>query len=112
MDKRARGAALEPPVTRRLVLRPAAKAELRAVIQWYEQQRDGLGAEFLNAMDRTLEAILEAPTSYPIWPADPRVRKKLVERFPYIVFFTVSPVLVRIVAIAHQRRAPGYWQNR
>lgn len=81
-------------------------------MQWYEQQREGLGSEFLEAIDRAFEEIVEAPASYPTWTADARVRKKVVDRFPYFVFFTVSRVLVRVIAVAHQRRAPGYWRSR
>jgi toxin ParE1/3/4 len=35
-----------------------------------------------------------------------------LNRFPYLIYYEIMPNRVRVVAIAHKRRRPGYWRNR
>ena len=93
-------------------LLPAALQELVEAIRWYETQTPGLGIEFLNAVNATLRAIGEAPESHAPWSQNHRFRRKVVHRFPYVVFFHVRDSGLEVVAIAHARRRPGYWLLR
>lgn len=34
------------------------------------------------------------------------------ERFPYSIAFIELPTVVRVLAVAHERRRPGYWVGR
>ena len=45
-------------------------------------------------------------------PADLPVRRRAVTRFPYHVIYLEAGMDLRILAIAHDRRKPGYWQDR
>jgi toxin ParE1/3/4 len=88
-----------------------ARDELLAAVIWYEEQREGLGAEFLAAVDHALALVVEAPDSFPGDRFDARARRALVSRFPYAVVFVVQGCEVRIVAFAHAKRLPGYWMK-
>ena len=95
-----------------LRIAPEAEEELAAAAEWYEARRPGLGLELVAVIDRAFDAILEAPLSYAVWRDDRPYRRKVVERFPYVVFFTLERGAVTVVAVAHARRQPGYWAER
>lgn len=40
------------------------------------------------------------------------VRHKLLIRFPYSILYVIEPDRIRVVAVAHQKRRPGYWSYR
>jgi len=91
---------------------PAAQREIRAAARWYEARHEGLGIEFVALVDEALAKIADRPRASPPWRADRPYRRRLVRRFPYAVFFVADDELVTVVAVAHQRRRPGYWEDR
>ena len=40
------------------------------------------------------------------------VRFAKIDRFPYLVFFSVSPRFVSVIAIVHGSSEPGKWRDR
>ena len=89
----------------------AARKEFAAAVQWYEEQRPGLGAEFFEAVVQSTTLIQAQPeigTPYP----DHETRRVLVQRFPYQVVYRLTPDEIVILAVAHLKRRPGYWKNR
>ena len=93
-------------------LLPAARTELTEAIDWYEEREPGLGVALLGAIDRAFRGIAEAPERHPTWPENPRYRRVVLHRFPYVVFFHVAAHGPEVVAVAHARRRPGYWVRR
>ena len=92
-----------------------AEDELRAAAAWYERQRRGRGGELLAAVADALVAVQEAPAAAPpapLVPGELGVRRRLTRRFPYAVVFVELPDEIRVVAVAHGRRRPGYWRGR
>jgi plasmid stabilization system protein ParE len=57
---------------KRVVVRPAAAADIEDADRWYESQRPGLGEEFLAALRGTQDRILEHPEAYPVLHRDTR----------------------------------------
>lgn len=39
-------------------------------------------------------------------------RRVLMQRFPFAVYYEIAEDQIRIIAVAHQRRLPGYWKGR
>src|SRR5689334_12350584 len=97
-------------MTRRLVLRPRAENDIQSGFEWYESQRPGLGDEFLAAVREKLEAIRSFPESSPVIYRD--VRRTVVSRFPYLVFYVVRPTQVSVLAVLHHARNPAAWPRR
>lgn len=92
-----------------------ADAEYRLAGRWYEARRERLGLEFFDAVDAAIRQILAMPNSgspVPRLPADVPVRRVPVTRFPYHVIYLDAKTHIRILAIAHDRRRPGYWKTR
>ena len=94
----------------RVAFRPEAAADVRAAFQWYESQRPGLGAEFEAALDGDLALLRELPTAFPLVYRE--LRKLLLRRFPYAVYYAIEADVVRIRGVLHVRQHPRRWRRR
>lgn len=94
----------------RLIYHPDAETELIEAARFYEACVPQLGAQFLNAADKALSVLLDAPERWHIVEAD--VRRCAMRRFPYFIYYRVLPGQVRILAFAHHIRHPDYWRER
>jgi len=102
-------------VSPRVRFEDEADVEYRRAGRWYEERREHLGLEFFDAVDATIGQILDLPRSgspVPRMPGDLPVRRIAVTRFPYHVIYLETQGQIRILAIAHDRRKPGYWKDR
>jgi len=97
-------------MTRRFILRPRAERDIQSAFEWYESQQRGLGEEFLGSLRERLEAVRSFPESAPILYRD--VRRAVVSRFPYVIFYIVQPTRVSVLAVLHQSRNPATWPRR
>jgi toxin ParE1/3/4 len=88
----------------------AARIEFDAAADWYESREQGLGAVFLEEVQKTLELIKTAPDRWRCVEQD--VRRCLVERFPYAVLYTLEQNCILVLAVMHCSRKPGYWKSR
>jgi plasmid stabilization system protein ParE len=94
----------------KVVLDPAAVAELRAAVAFYEDNRKGLGREFLANVEQALDSIARHPL---LWRRlKGRFRRCLVHRFPYGIIYAVETDVVYVAAVMHLKRKPGYWESR
>ncbi len=96
-------------------LRPEARDELAAAIDWYEEKGPGLGESLLAAVHAGLARIGEWPAAAPLvggLPDDVPVRSARVGRFPYRIVYVVDDEAIRVLAISHIRRESRYWQGR
>jgi toxin ParE1/3/4 len=71
-----------------VIFRPEAAAETQEAFAWYEAQRKGLGVEFRDELQHTLDTIQANPNQYPV--VHRNVRRALMRRFPYGVFYVVD----------------------
>ncbi|MDP2156148.1 MAG: type II toxin-antitoxin system RelE/ParE family toxin [Nitrospirota bacterium] len=89
---------------------PKAEAELDNAVAYYEQQQTGLGLEFAEEVYASIARIRKYPAA---WTAlSNNSRRCLINRFPYGVIYQVKTRALRIIAVAHLNRRPGYWQHR
>jgi len=72
---------------------------------WYESKREGLGAEFENALEAALGRIRRSPEAGK--PIDPPFRRVALRRFPYEVFYEFDPQRVLVVLVFHTARNPA-----
>ena len=96
-------------------LSPEAIDELIEAAIWYRARRPGLESEFLDEVGRVLPLIESSPTSFPRlldMPRDLVIRRALLPRFPYALIFMELGDHVRLLAVAHAKRQPGYWLDR
>lgn len=94
----------------KLLLDPEAKAELRHAALFYEDCREGLGEEFLDAVELAFDQIRRHPTLWRLLKG--RFRRYLVQQFPYGVIYAVEGRTIYVTAVMHLKRKPGYWEAR
>lgn len=95
--------------TYRLVSEPRADLDIEAVFQWYENEQQGLGLEFLDELRATYTRIVEGPLKYVELRSG--VRHALVRRFPYAVYFAVEVDVIVVLTVLHASRDPAEWQK-
>jgi plasmid stabilization system protein ParE len=97
-------------VTARLLWHPAAVDEFVGAVAWYEEQRPGLGTAFASACRSALALIQDRPEVFRFVHRD--VRRVLLRRFPYAIFYRYRESELLVVAVMHERRDPRRWQER
>ncbi|GBE46955.1 plasmid stabilization system protein [bacterium BMS3Bbin12] len=91
-------------------LREEADGDLAVAASWYEQQRVGLGHEFLDEALSAFRLIAKQPLLYPIVRRN--TRRALMHRFPFGIFYRVENSHIVVVAVMHGSRHPYHWQAR
>jgi plasmid stabilization system protein ParE len=87
-----------------------ALVEFISAARYYSQQVPGLGDAFVDEVEARLGAILNGPEVWRVIEDD--VRRYLIHRFPYGIYYTIEAEVVVIWAIKHLHRDPDYWQHR
>jgi toxin ParE1/3/4 len=95
---------------KRVVFHVEAEAELVSAATRYETHRSGLGLEFIAEVERATRALVSYPKIGHRFSR--RLCRVLVRRFPYGLLYRIDADAIRIVAVAHARRRPGYWRHR
>ena len=88
----------------RLYLWPEAEEDFAAGAAWYESKAEGLASDFGREIDIALQKLILNPTQFPIQDKSLQIRRVLVARFPYKIFFVVRPQQIDICAILHSRQ--------
>ncbi|HET9226895.1 MAG TPA: type II toxin-antitoxin system RelE/ParE family toxin [Thermoanaerobaculia bacterium] len=93
-----------------MVIRPEADAEVYDASHWYEERREGLGQEFLNAFAAATSNLRHNPHLYPIVAGE--ARRLLLHRFPYSLIYEIHGDEVVVLACFHESRDPQEWLRR
>jgi toxin ParE1/3/4 len=94
----------------RLISEPPADLDVEAAFEWYETERPGLGLEFLDELRASYNRIADGPLKYQELRGG--IRRALLRRFPYAVYFGIEGDIVVVVAVLHASRDPAEWQRR
>jgi plasmid stabilization system protein ParE len=87
-----------------------ALAEFLAAAHFYNQQVPGLGEAFADEVEAAVAKIAAAPRTWRV--VEEEVRRYLLARFPYGIYYTIEGETVVIWAVKHLHRDPDYWQAR
>jgi plasmid stabilization system protein ParE len=93
-----------------LIITPEAEADLADARAWYEQKRAGLGEEFVLCVEAGLDHICRVPKA--ATEVYPGVRRMMVRRFPFGIFYRVDDDQIAVLAVYHSKRDPRGWQAR
>lgn len=93
-----------------LIIRPEAESDLAEAYAWYEERVPGLGSDFLLRVDAALSSIKRSPGMYPF--VHKNVRRCLIRRFPYGIFYVFESNQIVVLAVLHAKRDPRAWQER
>jgi plasmid stabilization system protein ParE len=89
---------------------PQAREELAAAVAFYDAALPGLGRDLAREARRLCGLIAGDPLAGP--EVRPGIRRRLLRRFPYALLYGLDGDFIVILAVAHQRRRPGYWRER
>lgn len=93
---------------------PQALAEFEDATSYYlEHVSPLMAAAFVSEVEAAIRTVLASPTTWQI-ADEPDIRRYLLSRFPYAVYYRweQEQERVSIYAVMHLRRRPGYWRNR
>jgi len=86
-----------------IVIELQASLDTEEAARWYEAQRTGLGVEFVLEADIAIERIQKNPKLY--LQSYHGIRRVLLHRFPYAIYFVTNDTETRILAVLHQARS-------
>lgn len=95
---------------RNVTVHEEAAVEITEAAKYYEERVPGLGLLFLAAVEEGTREVLANPEAFQL--VGDEMRHKLLKRFPYSLLYVVEPDRIRVIAVAHQKRRPGYWIHR
>lgn len=93
-----------------LLFHPDVKEEVKSSYIWYQNQAQGLGNDFLSELETAYQAIEELPDTWPNFQKG--FRRFLLSKFPFSVIYRTTKNTIFIVAVMHNSRKPGYWEER
>ena len=96
--------------TKQFRFHPEAREDFREAIRWYRSRSLIVAAEFRVKVSNVIGHVAKAPHR---WPKHLHgTRRFVLDRFPFSVIYLNDPDTVIIIAVAHNKRRPGYWKKR
>ena len=89
---------------------PDAETDVADAAAWYETQRNGLGAEFLDEILSTCDLISENPDMFPV--VHRNTRRAVIKKFPFGIYYIAEDSFVSIISVMHGSRDPNTWKDR
>ncbi len=97
-------------MTKLIVVGNEVQLDIEEAALWYDHHSFGLGNSFIADLDRLFERIALGLKQFP--KIEENVRRGILNRFPYGVYFIENPTDIVILAVLHLSRQPGLWKNR
>ncbi len=94
----------------RIVIAPLARSDITFAVDWYNQKSSPIAEDFKVNLDRTMYRISEHPERYRVVHRD--MRRALLSKFPFGVFFRVLPEIIQVVGVLHTSQDPALWRRR
>jgi toxin ParE1/3/4 len=96
-----------------LIISAAAESELDEARAYYRQVSLVAADEFLAEVRRVLALIADNPAQWSPYEEDDRYRFFSLKNYSYVIYYRmVDADTVRVVAVSHSSRRPGYWKGR
>jgi toxin ParE1/3/4 len=95
---------------RNVTFHEEAAAEVTEAAKYYEERVPGLGLLFLAEVEAGTKEVLANPEAFQLVGVE--IRHKLLRRFPYSLLYVIGSNQIQVIAVAHQKRRPGYWGHR
>jgi plasmid stabilization system protein ParE len=90
--------------------RREAASDVVLAREWYDEQRPGLGGEFVRSLEDTIDVIAEFPEAFPEIAVGHR--RAILRRFPYFLYYRIDRDGVDVLACLHSSRSPTAWRSR
>lgn len=94
----------------RLIIKPLAQIDIEEAAVWYEQQKEGLGADFLEEIEDKFLIIEQNPNLFGV--KHKQVHQAFLYRFPFSIHYIVETECIFVIAILHTNRNPSITLQR
>ncbi|WP_158602747.1 type II toxin-antitoxin system RelE/ParE family toxin [Jiangella rhizosphaerae] len=94
----------------KIAFRPAAVADLRSALEYYDDAKPGLEDDLIDDVDRLRQRLQTFPRSAPAVAGYDSVRRAMLRRFPYAVFYEFGES-VEVLRVVHTARHPEAWRR-
>jgi toxin ParE2 len=93
-----------------VILSDGAKRDFNEGLRWYRKQSEQAADNFIKRTIETTQKIAADPQrNRQIFPG---VRILRYKRYPYSLIYCILPDVIKVYAVAHDKRRPGYWKRR
>jgi plasmid stabilization system protein ParE len=97
-------------MSRPVILRPSAEADIRDAYVWYENILPGLGDRFSDGVRESLDRIEARPEMHgAVWQD---VRAVRLRKFRHVIYYVVFADRVEVLAVIHGSRHESEWRSR
>ncbi len=86
-----------------------AAVEIEDHRAWYSRRSESAEAGFLRELDHAVEQVTTAPMQWPHYLAG--TRRYVFPTYPFSLVYFVEDDVINVVAVAHDKQRPGYWQK-
>lgn len=90
--------------------RTEAAADVLLARDWYDARRPGLGDSFVDSLEHIVDLVAELPEAFPEIAVG--LRRALLSRFPYALYYRLDGDVIDVVACLHTRQSPSRWRSR
>ena len=97
-------------MNREVIFHIEAETEMLQALEWYAERSAIAARAFVQELSSMIVLASRSPQRWPRIAAN--TRHIVFPRFPFDLVFRMRGETVEIVAVAHQRRHPAYWQYR
>lgn len=95
----------------RIEYHPKIAKEIEEIRNYYNRSVDGLGDEFADEFEHRVLTIAEMPERWIV--VHNGIRRSLMHRFPYAIYFRIARKdVIRVTVVKHQRRHPQWGLDR
>ena len=89
----------------------AAEEYLEATRYYLNHGSSLLAAAFVADIEAAIQYILKSPAAWAVID-EPEIRRYLLKRFPYSLYYRYEQDRISIYAVMHFSRRPRYWRRR
>lgn len=94
----------------KIELSSEAEDDFEKSYEFYAEENEKVADNYFKQVDNSLKKISKSPLTYP--KAHRNIRKYVIKKFPFVIYYKVTELIVRVVAIFHTSRNPEIWKNR
>ena len=89
---------------------PRAQREIDEAFEWYRERSRNAASDFLDDLEAALARIADGPEHHPVVRG--RLRRVLLTKFPYGIYYKIFPDMISVVGVIHGHRHPRVWLRR
>jgi toxin ParE1/3/4 len=97
-------------IVKKIIILPFAEVDIKESVSFYREENEKIAMAFLKCLDEAFRLILRNPETYPLVKFN--IRKVVLGKFPFGIFYVLSEGTIYILAVFHEKRNPDLLKKR